>query len=61
MSKARHYKKNFLWMKFYGPILWMEFNYLKAAVPLRGDSLLFTATSPGVPGNHMVDLGRMKG
>ena len=29
-------------LKHYGPFLWIEFNCLKAAEPLRGDSLLFT-------------------
>ena len=27
---------------------------------LRGDSLIFTSKSPGVPGTHLIDLGRMK-
>ena len=27
---------------------------------LRGDSLLVTNTSPGCPGTHLIDLGRMK-
>ena len=35
-------------------------NYLKAAEPLRGDSLLFTTTFPEIPGTHLIDLGRMK-
>ena len=29
--------------------------------PLRGDSLLFTAKFPGIPGTHLINLGRMKG
>ena len=28
--------------------------------PLRGDSLLFTTKSPGIPGTHFMELGRMK-
>ena len=39
----------------------MWFNCPKATEPLRGDSLLFTTQSPGVPGTHLTDLGRMKG
>ena len=34
---------------------------LKATEPLQGDTLLFTTKSPGVPGDHLIDLGRMKG
>lgn len=34
------------------------FNYLKAAEPLQGDCLLLT---PGVPGTHLLNLGRMSG
>ena len=40
--------------------LWMGFNYLKAAEPLRGDSLLFTTKFPEIPGTYLIDLGRMK-
>ena len=29
--------------------------------PLQGDSLLFTTKFPGVPGTHLIHLGRMKG
>ena len=32
----------------------------KGAKPLRGDSLHFTAKSPGVPGTHLIDPRRMK-
>ena len=32
----------------------MGFNCLKATVPLRGDTLLFTTTSPEVPGTHII-------
>ena len=38
----------------------MEFNCLKDTEPLRGDSLLFTFKSPGVPGTHFIYLERMK-
>ena len=44
-----------------GPLLWMGFNCLKAAEPLRGGSLLFTTQAPGVPGTNLINLGRMKG
>ena len=48
--------------KIYGPFLWMGFNCLKATDESpRGDSLLFTTHYPGVPGGHLIDLGRMKG
>ena len=50
-------KKN----KLYDPFLWIGFNYLKVTVPLQGDSLPFTTKSPGVPGTHLIDLGRIKG
>ena len=39
----------------------MGFNCLNAIEPLRGHSLLFTTKSPGVPGTHFVNPGRMKG
>ena len=45
--------------KVYGPFLCMGFNCLKVTVPLQGDSLLFTAKFPGVPGTHLVYTGRM--
>ena len=38
----------------------MGFNFLEATEPLKGDSLLFTTLSPGVPGAHLIDLERMK-
>ena len=34
---------------------------VKATEPLQGDTLLFTTKSPGVPGDHLIDLRRMKG
>ena len=40
---------------FYG------FNCVEATESLRGDSLLFTTKSPGVPGVHLIDLGMMNG
>ena len=46
---------------FYSSFLWLGFNCIKATEPLRGDSLLFTTRSPGVPGTYLIDLGRMKG
>ena len=36
-------------------------NYLKDTEPLRGDSLLFTIQSPGVPGTHLINFGGRKG
>ena len=54
-------KEIILHEKLYGPNLWMWFNCFKATKPLRGDSLLFTNQSPGVPGPHLIDLRRMKG
>ena len=36
-------------------------NCLKAAEPLRGDSLLFTTKLPENPGTRLIDLERMKG
>ena len=41
--------------------LWIGFNCLKATEPLCGDSLPLTIKSPGGPGTHLIDLGRMKG
>ena len=39
----------------------MEFNYLKASVPLREGSLFFTSKSLGVNRNRSIYLRRMKG
>ena len=47
--------------KLYAPFLWMGFNCAKATEPLHGHSLLLTTKSPGSPGTHFIDLGRMKG
>ena len=47
--------------KLYDPFLWMGFNCLKAAEPLWGDRLLFTIQFQGVPGTHLIYLGKMKG
>ena len=49
------HKKNFL-APFYG---WGSI--VSRLQPLRGDSLLFTTKSPGSPGTHLIDPGRMKG
>ena len=51
------YMKN---LKLYDPFLSMGFNCLKASEPLQGGSLLFTTQGPGVPGTHLINLGRMK-
>ena len=48
-------KKNFM------TPFWMGFNRVKVTAPPQGDSLLFTTKSPGVPGTHLIDLGRIKG
>ena len=29
--------------------------------PQLGDILLFTTNSPGIPGSHLIEYGRMKG
>ena len=47
--------------KLYGTFLWIWFNCLQAAGPLVGNSLLFTTKSAGIPGAHLIKLGRMKG
>ena len=52
------YMKN---LKLYSSFLWMEFNCLKATESLKGDSLLITTQSPGVPGNHLINFDEMKG
>ena len=38
----------------------MGYNCPKATEPLQGDSLLFTAKLPGIPGTRFIDLRRMK-
>ena len=48
-------------LKLYDSFLWMGFNCLKAAEPLRGDSLFFTTQSPGFPGTHLINFDFMKG
>ena len=48
-------------LKLYSSFLWKEFKCLKATEPLRGDSLLFTTQSRGVPGNHLINFNWMKG
>ena len=47
--------------KLYGPLLWTEFNCLKATEPLGGNSLLCATKSPEIPGTHLIDLRIMKG
>ena len=42
-------------LKLYGLFLRMGFNYLKVTKPQRGDSVLFTNQSPGVPGTHSIN------
>ena len=39
----------------------MGFNCLKATEPLHEDSLLFNIKSPGHPGIHLTDFGKIKG
>ena len=59
---CKEYKEEIiLHEKLYGFFLWVGFNCLKATKPLRGDSLLFTSQSPGVPGTHLIDFRRMEG
>ena len=50
-------KKN---QKLYRPVFCIRFNYLKAAEPLRGGSLLFTTKFPEISGIHLINIGRMK-
>ena len=38
--------------------LWIGFNCLKATEPLRGNSLVFTTQSLGVPGTYFINLRR---
>ena len=54
-DKVLKLKKN----KTLWPVFWMGFNSLKAAEPLRRDSLLFTIQLPGVSGIQLIDLGRL--
>ena len=56
ISRASYNLKNELQC----PFLWMGFNYLKAAEPLRGGNLLFTTKSPEVSATHLINLERMK-
>ena len=48
-------------LKLYSSFLWKEFKCLKATEPLRGDGLLFTTQSLGVPGNNLINFNWMKG
>ena len=45
----------------YAPFLRMGFNYPKPKEPSKGDILLFTTISPGVPSTHFINLEKMKG
>ena len=40
----------FFWEKLYGPFLWMGFNFLKAAEPLRGDISILPTKCPEISG-----------
>ena len=53
-QKSKH--KN----KLYDLFLLVGFNCLKATEQLRGDSLLLTAKSSGVPGAHLINFEKMK-
>ena len=46
---------------FYGPFLWMGFNYFKVTDPRREDSLLFATKSPEIPGTESIYLWKLKG
>ena len=45
--------------KNYGPFSWIGFTCLSAAEPLRGDNLLLTTNTTGVPGTWLT-LGGWK-
>ena len=45
-------------LKIYDSFLWIRFNSLNFAEPLRGE-FTFNLKSPGVPGNRSIDLGRV--
>ena len=51
-------------LKTLRPFLKIDFNCLKAAEQLQGDrnneERLLTTESPGVPGSHLINLGRSK-
>ena len=55
-SAINIYEEITLW-----PFLRLEFNYLKATLPLKEDSSLFTTKFPGVPGTQLIDLVKTKG
>ena len=48
-------------LKLYGPFLWIGFTCLKAAEPIRGDSLLLTTKFSIVRGTHLISFVSMKG
>ena len=45
--------------EFYGSFSWMGFNSIKDTEPLRGDSLLFTTKSQGVPSTGLINFDGM--
>lgn len=47
--------------QLYDPFLRVGFDYLKAAEPLQGQSLLLITKYPGVATIQLINLGRMKG
>ena len=38
----------------------MRFNSVKATEPLGGGNSIFTINFPEIPGNYLINLGRMK-
>ena len=46
--------------KLYGSFLWISVNCFQAAGSLQKGILLLTTKFYGVPGNHLIDLRRMK-
>ena len=54
------WSQNFFKAKFYGPFLWMGFNYLMATEPLRVGSLLFSSKFLEILGTHLINLKRIK-
>ena len=47
-------------LNFTAPFYGVFIAFLKATEPLRGDGLLFTIQSPGVPGNYLINFDWMK-
>ena len=46
--------------QFYGPFLWMRFNYPKGTEPPQVNSLIYTTKFREILGTHLIDLGKMK-